>query len=221
MSLSNEKIFIDQQHDALIEQLAWASLHRSHPSVRFAQRILGRIVDVAEEFLKMEYSWEVLIVRDPTISAYSIPGLIIIPEGLLVFLWAITGSKSEVEGMLAAVIGHEVGHAIGRHAVELLHRRSRAVTGGQVAEVYLHNPASRELELEADLLGLHFLHAAGYDMQYALRLWEAMASCLEENSDQLQGFLGTHPPHRERLVKIEEHIPSVKEFWRKKRRIRQ
>lgn len=217
MSIEKELLLVGLQHENLTLQLPEVSLPSIHPQTRFAQEMLDRITNVAEEFFDTNCKWEIVLVRDPNASATSIPGLVVLPHSLINLLFTVTSSRLEVEGMLAAAIGHEVGHAIARHAAELIHRRKR-VNEGLRADLYLHLPAHRDLELEADLLALHFMHAAGYDMEHAFRFWNSMMTCLEEKNPSLRAYLGEHPPTKERLLKIREQVISVKQFWREKRK---
>jgi len=217
MSIEKELLMLGLQHENLTRQLPEVSLPSIHPQTRFAQEMLDSIVSVADEFFQTNRNWEVALVRDANASATSIPGLIVLPQALINLLFTVSNDRLEVEGMLAAAVGHEVGHAMGRHAAELIHRRKR-VNEGLKADLYLHLPAHRDLELEADLLALHFMHAAGYDMEHAFRFWNIMMSCLEEKNASLRAYLGEHPPTKERLLRIREQVISVKQFWREKRK---
>jgi predicted Zn-dependent protease len=137
---------------------------------------------------------------------------------------------------LAAVLGHEVSHAIARHggermsqqlAVEgltvagtqalLAGRDPRVVqlvgaTLGAGATVGLLLPWSRAQESEADHLGLVYMAKAGYHPSAARDLWLRMAEA-SKGRDQME-FLSTHPLPETRIKQIEDWIPEALQYYK-------
>ncbi len=133
---------------------------------------------------------------------------------------------SENDDQIAAVMGHETGHVVARHAAERYSEQTAAGLGLQLANVALGQrnsrynqeiaailgagvqfgiilPFSRKHELEADKLGVDYMHRAGYDVRQAVRLWERMAAADERRQPEL---LSTHPSPRTRVQALEAYI---------------
>ena len=132
---------------------------------------------------------------------------------------------------LAAVMGHEIAHAVAKHSVE---RASRAVllntttgiidiaTGGKLSQVNrttgmntvgllsqigIMNPFTRKQESEADYLGLIFSSLSGYDIRETPKIWERMQK-FNKGKKQSE-FLSTHPSPENRIKKINEWTNSI------------
>jgi predicted Zn-dependent protease len=135
---------------------------------------------------------------------------------------------------LAAVLGHEVAHAIARHGGErisqqlavqggllatqaALARRDPATTQliaaglGAGATVGLLLPWSRQQESEADHLGLIYMARAGYHPQAARDLWTRMAS---QSGARQPEFLSTHPLPQTRIAQIKAWFPEALQHYR-------
>jgi len=135
---------------------------------------------------------------------------------------------------LAAVLGHEVSHAIARHGGERISQQL-AVQGGLLATqaalaghdarttqwvaaglgagatVGVLLPWSRLQESEADHLGLIYMARAGYHPQAARDLWVRMAS---QGGPRQPEFLSTHPAPQTRIAQIEAWIPEALQHYR-------
>ena len=135
---------------------------------------------------------------------------------------------------LAAVIGHEVAHALARHGAERMSQGlvlqiaavglSTAVGGaspatqqgimqafGLGAQVGVMLPFSRSHESEADRIGLILMAKAGYDPQAALSLWRRME---EQSQGAPPEFLSTHPSHDTRQQNIGSWIAEARTYYR-------
>ena len=132
---------------------------------------------------------------------------------------------------LAAVMGHEIAHAVAKHSVE---RASRGVlinigtkiiditsggklsqvnrttgmdTVGMLSNIGLMNPFNRKQESEADYLGLIFSSLSGYDIRETVKIWERMQ---EANKGKIPPeFLSTHPSPTNRIKKINEWMNDI------------
>ena len=135
------------------------------------------------------------------------------------------------EDGLAAVMGHEVAHAVAKHSVErasrgvLLNTGARIIdiasggvlseinrttgmdTVGMLAQIGLMNPFSRKQESEADYLGMIFSSLSGYDIRETVKIWERMK---EYNKGKAPPeFMSTHPSADNRIKKINEWTQEI------------
>ena len=171
------------------------------------------------------FQWEYILIDNKKIkNAWCMPGgKIAVYSGML----DITKNKNG----LAAVMGHEIAHAVAKHSVE---RASRGVilnttvqitdilTGGKLSQVNrttgmdtvgllaklgVMNPFSRKQESEADYLGLIFSSLSGYDIRETTNIWERMK---EANKGKAPPeFMSTHPSADNRILKINEWINEI------------
>jgi predicted Zn-dependent protease len=138
------------------------------------------------------------------------------------------------EAALAAVMGHEVSHAVFNHGNERMSQGLTAQLGGEVLSVALANkpdatrnlfmtafgvgsqvgvllPFSRKHELEADRYGLWWTAMAGYNPQEAINLWERMERA---SSGHPPEFLSTHPTEGNRIEQLKKYMPEALKYYR-------
>jgi len=170
---------------------------------------------VAQSFAaKSPYKFSFHVLADPkTVNAFALPGgPIFITEGLLRLL------KSEAE--LAGVLGHEIGHVIGRHSSERLAKQqltqgllSALVIGsgdystaqiGQIVGSMINMSYGREDELESDAFGIRIMGEAGYDPRAMIRVMEVLAKA--SGGSRQPEFVSTHPAPENRAARIKEAI---------------
>ncbi|NDA39736.1 MAG: M48 family peptidase [Actinobacteria bacterium] len=172
------------------------------------------------------YDWEYILINDPkTLNAWCMPG------GKIAFYSGILEVTKDENG-LAAVMGHEIAHAVARHSLE---RASAALainvgtmaadialggavsrarntvgqtTGMDIIQLGIFNPFSRYQESEADYLGIIFANLSGYDPAGAIQLWERMQEKMK--GKELPQFLSTHPSSGNRINDLRLLIPKVK-----------
>jgi len=164
------------------------------------------------------FNWEyILIDNDKVKNAWCMPGgKIAVYTGIL----DVTKNKNG----LAAVMGHEIAHAVAKHSVE---RASRGVilntgtqlidifTGGKLSQVNrvtgmntvgllsqigIMNPFSRTQESEADYLGMIFSSLSGYDIRETKKLWERMKA--SKKGKEVSEFMSTHPSSDTRIKNL-------------------
>jgi predicted Zn-dependent protease len=184
---------------------------------------------IAEATGRTDYQWEFNLIEDKQVNAFCLPGgKVAVYTGILPI--------TRDDATLAAVLGHEVGHAIARHGGErvsqgLLVQMGLAATQlalagndpatvqqvtallGAGATVGLVLPWSRTQESEADHLGLILMAKAGYDPHAALDLWNRMAEAAK-GSARPPEFLSTHPSEATRIAQIREWIPEALQSYR-------
>jgi predicted Zn-dependent protease len=174
------------------------------------------------------YQWEFILVNSPEVNAWALPGgKVAVYTGILPI--------TQDEAGLAAVMGHEVAHVVGKHGSERMSQQLVAQMGGQAlsavladkpqatqalwmqvfgvgAQVGLMLPYSRLQEREADHLGLIFMAIAGYDPHAAIGVWQRMAE--EKGGKGPPEFLSTHPADESRIRDIREDIPEAMRYYR-------
>jgi predicted Zn-dependent protease len=171
------------------------------------------------------FNWEYILVDNDKIkNAWCMPGgKIAVYTGIL----EITQNKHG----LAAVMGHEIAHAVAKHSVErasralvlnlgtqivdiasggTLSRTSRA-TGVDVAGMLrtfgIDNPFGRKQETEADYLGLIFSSLAGYDIRESVKIWERMKK--SNKGQEPPEWMSTHPSNIRRIEALKSWIPEI------------
>jgi predicted Zn-dependent protease len=168
-----------------------------------------------------EWDWEFTVFDNDEPNAFALPGgKVGVHTGLF--------KVAENDDQLAAVMGHEVAHAIARHGAERMSQGllaqglgAIAVGGGinpqiveiaaQAATLGVILPYSRTQEAEADHIGLLYTAAAGYDPREAITLWQ--------NFDKLGGdrppeFLSTHPAPGSRIDNLQQLMPEAMAVYR-------
>ena len=171
------------------------------------------------------FNWEYILIENKKVrNAWCMPGgKIAVYTGML--------EITKNDNGLAAVMGHEIAHAVAKHSVE---RASRSVllntgtqiidiaTGGKISQVNrttgmntvgllsqigIMNPFNRKQESEADYLGLIFASLSGYDIRETVKIWERMKEA-NKGKEPLE-FMSTHPSNTNRINKITEWINEI------------
>jgi len=171
------------------------------------------------------FQWEyILIENDKIKNAWCMPGgKIAVYTGIL----EITKNKHG----LAAVMGHEIAHAVAKHSVE---RASRALVlnvGTQLVDIFsggaisnaqrstgvdvagmlrtfgIDNPFGRKQETEADYLGLIFSSLAAYDIRESVGIWERMKKA--NKGKEPPEWMSTHPSSARRIESLKKWIPEI------------
>jgi predicted Zn-dependent protease len=179
---------------------------------------------IAEATGRSDYAWEFKVFEDKQVNAFCLPGGKV---GVYAGILPIT----QDDAGLAAVLGHEVSHAVARHGGERVSQALVVQTGlaatqaalsrgdprtvqtvaallGAGATVGLILPWSRTQESEADRLGLTYMAKAGYHPQAARDFWARMAEAAR-GKERPPEFLSTHPAPETRIRQIEAWIPEA------------
>ena len=219
---------------------------KSDPNMRLSQdpreiepvkRVAARIVEAAKRSkyseMAKQFQWEVTVIKDDkTANAFALPG-----GKMAVYTGIFPVAKTEAG--LAAVMGHEVVHALARHGAERMSQGQVANVGLQVvgaaigmsggnpmlgqaamaalglgAQVGVLLPFSRKHESEADYVGILLAADAGYVPRESVALWERMAQLCAGGGPA--EFLSTHPSHDTRIDQLKEWMPEALAIYQKR-----
>lgn len=165
--------------------------------------------------------WEVVVFDSKQVNAFALPGRKIgVYTGLL--------SVANNQHMLAAVVGHEIGHVIAKHSNERLSTQFatqqgmailQSVSGemtenkklllgvlGLGAQYGVILPYGRTQESEADVIGLELMAKSGFDPQQSVLLWQNMGKA---SGSQPPQFLSTHPSNQTRIRDLQAHMAAA------------
>jgi len=225
---------INRQASAAYENFrSKTKLITSGPQLKTIKKIGRKIENSVSAFFENKneddptknFQWDYILVdNDKVKNAWCMPGgKIAIYTGIL--------KITKNDNALAAVMGHEIAHAVARHSVE---RASQALTvnlGTQVADIFLggainrtrntvgrssgmdifqlgiFNPFGRQQETEADYLGLIFSSLAGFDIRESVKLWERMSE--SNKGKEPPQFMSTHPSSQNRIKNLNKWISEV------------
>ena len=171
------------------------------------------------------FQWEYILIENKKVkNAWCMPG------GKIAVYTGILEVTKNTNG-LAAVMGHEIAHAVAKHSVE---RASRGVllqtgtsliniaTGGKLTEINratgmdtvgllssigIMNPFNRKQETEADYLGMIFASLSGYDIRETVKVWERMKEA--NKGKEPPEFMSTHPSSTNRISNITNWINEI------------
>jgi predicted Zn-dependent protease len=180
--------------------------------------------------------WEFVLFDQPgNANAFCLPGgKVGVYTGML--------KIAQDEAGLAAVIGHEVAHAVAHHGAERMSRSMIVDMGGQLLDHALQTrsgglrqglrqaygigsqlgimlPHSRQQELEADRLGLIYMARAGYDPRQAIDFWLRFSDYARRRGSQPLEFLSTHPLDNARMAQIQAFLPQAMAEYQRSRRV--
>lgn len=220
----SQLILLSQSQElALGEQTYKETLNKSKVitntnQAKMVKNIGAKIAQVAN---KKDYEWEFNLVKNSEKNAFCLPGgKVVVYTGIF--------SVAHNEDQLATVISHEIAHALARHGAERMSQSMVAqgiqvvgniVVGSQApqytqafnvayglgSQYGVLMPYGRMQESEADEIGVHLMHQAGYDLNEALKFWENMS---EGNREGIE-FFSTHPNSKTRIENIKRIIKEL------------
>lgn len=177
------------------------------------------------------WNWEVNVLVSDQVNAWCMPG------GKIAVYTGLIEKLNITDEELAAVMGHEIAHALREHARERMGRAQAAGLGAAVAELGIEIftgvrlggvgnsfaqamfvlPNSRENEQEADRIGVELAARAGYDPRAAVSLWEKMAK-VSGGAGAPPQWLSTHPSHETRIADLRNYSQKVLPLYEQARR---
>lgn len=202
------------------------TLNTNATQVARVRNISHRLIQQTVHFRKdaLNWKWEVNVEQNDQVNAYCMPG------GKIMVFTGLIDKLKVTDDELAAVIGHEIAHALREHGRERMsiayaqqmglaglavlagtsENQNAAAVGVQAAALgstlFFALPNSREQEREADRIGLELSARAGYNPNSAVTLWQKMG---QQNSGAPPEFLSTHPSNEARINDLKGMIPAV------------
>jgi predicted Zn-dependent protease len=223
MSFSSERF--NQEMGASYGQLMRSferkqALNQDKALVAHVREIADRLIPHTAVFRPdaPSWKWEVNVISSDELNAFCAAG------GKIAFYTGIIERLKLTDDEIAAIMGHEIAHALREHGRERASQQIGTQLGltlvglatgvGQVpmslagdASRYLFLlPNSREHESEADRIGVELAARAGYDPRAAISVWRKMQSA---NSKQPPQFMSTHPSHESRISELEKISSQV------------
>lgn len=231
MAFMPSDVMNDMGAQGYADQKKQLPVSKDQRSSEIVHRVADRLIAKCKEMYPQEvegFQWETTLFEDnKTPNAYAMPGgKIGIYTGILPIC--------ETEAGLAAVMGHEIGHAILEHgnervSVQMGITSAVAVAGvamsasemfagskelimgalGAGAQYGVTLPFSRANESEADAFGLKLMAAAGYDPNAAPQIWQNMKKLGQEVPE----YTSTHPSHDRRIQDLEAGMSEAMKYY--------
>jgi predicted Zn-dependent protease len=170
-----------------------------------------------------KWDWEVNVLESDQLNAWCMPG------GKIAFYTGIIETLNLTDAEIAAIMGHEMAHALREHSRERASQQVAqqtglavlgAVTGmGQVGmdltslamQVTLTLPNSRTHEIESDRMGVELAARGGYDPYAAISLWQKMDKATQ--GGKTPELLSTHPSHDSRIQDLQKYAKRVEPLY--------
>ena len=201
-------------HDLIADAQKQGVLDRDAAAVQRVKTIVGRLIPQTAALRPDApgWKWETHVLSSKEVNAWCMPG------GKIAVYTGLIDQAKPTDDELAAVIGHEMGHALREHGREQAsHAMAEQVALGVVGavvnvpqaaidlaptvlDVTFNLPHSRTDETEADRIGVELAARAGYDPRAAINLWEKMQKL---GGGQPPKLLSTHPPTADRIKDLQ------------------
>ena len=221
----------NSKYQQIIQQ---SKIDTTSVTARTVQQVFNRLRPYADAMNKTgeKFNWQMVVIRDNTENAWAMPG------GKMAFYTGLAENYRLTENEIAAIVGHEMGHALLEHskkqaganvlsglAVQLGSAAVQASTGydpnliglgaSVLHEYGLDKPYSRHHEYEADALGMRLMAQAGYNPADAINVWKKM-NAKGGGGSKLGSILSTHPNNDSRIKAMEKLLPEMTAIYRKR-----
>jgi predicted Zn-dependent protease len=200
------------------------------PRADRAREITDKLIAEAVRFRpdSAGWNWELSVINEPkTVNAFCMAG------GKMAIYTGMWEKLKATDDEIAAVMGHEIGHALANHTQERMSVAMATGVGAALLGVALSSrndsgmisrnqdmaataaalavtlPNSRDGETEADQIGIELAARAGFDPRAAVTLWQKMAKLGGTPPE----FLSTHPSPEHRMQHLESLVPKVEPYY--------
>ena len=205
------------------------ALDTSSSTYKRINAVFNRLKPYADQMNQTgtRFDWQLAVLKADTVNAYVAPG------GKVVFYTGIVNKLKLTDAEIAAIMGHEMVHALEEHAKQKI--GANALTNlalniglsaagsnvGQLgtaaaqlgSQIGIGLPYSRSLESQADQGGLMLMAKGGYDPQAAITLWQKMNA---ESGSGKSAFLSTHPSNSQRIEAMRKNLPAAQAVYRQR-----
>lgn len=190
------------------------------------KQLVARIRLIGEKIAKVsgrdDFQWEFNVIESDQVNAFCLPG------GKVFFYTGILDLMDN-DDQIAAVMGHEIAHALARHGAERISMQMVSQAGGEILGAVLDVPAqyqdlyqqaygmssniavmlpfSRSHEHEADQIGVYLMWKAGFNPNEAVVFWQKMLKASQGKN--VPEFLSTHPSDQSRIDEINAFIKRL------------
>jgi predicted Zn-dependent protease len=229
--LSTEQVnqmYAQSYQETMGEASSKGVLDKSSANAKRLNSIAQRLITQAPKFRPdaAQWAWEVNLIKSDELNASCGPG------GKIVFYSGLIDKLKLSDDEIAAVMGHEIAHALREHGreamskaygVELAKQGAGALLGLGSESLALADaavqygmtlPNSRGNENEADLIGLELAARAGYNPNAAVSLWQKMSQASNGGTPE---FMSTHPSSTTRIASLQAAIPKVMPLYEQAR----
>lgn len=192
------------------------------------RRIADRLIPQTSAFRAdaRDWKWEVNVLESKELNAWCMPG------GKIAVYSGLIEKLQLTDDELAAVMGHEIAHALREHAWERASQQANANAALTIGGILLgvgqmgmdmasmayqatfELPNSREQETEADRIGVELAARAGYNPRAAVALWDKMRKA---SGGEPPKWFSTHPPSSERQADLENYSARVQHLYEQSR----
>jgi predicted Zn-dependent protease len=198
------------------------------PELDNLHRIAKRLIAVVDVFRTdaLEWNWQISLINSKEINAFCMPG------GKILFTTGIIQNLDLTDDEVAAIMGHEIAHALREHSreqisqqvgLELIYALLNAAATAKGVTPLDHDqwqqgmnllvapPHSRKQEIESDKIGLELMARAGYNPDAAVNVWKKMQAI--EKKPEKTDYLSTHPSHINRIKVLQSLMPIAKPLY--------
>ena len=214
------QMYAQSYQQTLGEASSKGVLDKSSADAKRVQAIANRLIAQAPKFRPdaAQWDWQVNVIKSDELNANCGPG------GKIIVYTGLIDQLKLTDAEIAAVVGHEIAHALREHSreamskaygVQMARQGAGALLGlgegsmamaDAVVNYSMTLPNSRANENEADLIGLELSARAGYDPNAAITLWNKMSKASEGAPPE---FMSTHPASESRIASLQAAIPKV------------
>ncbi|RIY32344.1 hypothetical protein CJP74_04795 [Psittacicella melopsittaci] len=215
---------ISAQSYAQVREQEKQSIDTSSQTYYRILAVYNRLRPIADQENKtgVAFQWQLTVLRQKVLNAYVLPG------GRIVFYTGLVEELKLNNDEIAAIMGHEMTHALLEHTKQRIGQQLLVVGASQAAAVATQStavgqtaitladlgvmkPFSRANETEADVQGLFLMAKAGYNPENAITLWKKMEAY--SGGDTSNSILSTHPSYSQRFKVLQDNLPEALKLY--------